>query len=77
MLHSANVCCFFKMPTTQTDIHFVGYLFIDDTDLVIQTPHNDKESVHNVISGIQLSMNTWEGGLRATGGAIAPEKSHW
>ena len=26
---------------------------------------------------MQDSLTAWEGGLRATGGAIVPEKSHW
>ena len=26
---------------------------------------------------MQASLNMWEGGLRATGGAIVPDKSHW
>lgn len=65
--------CFFKILIMQTNIRFVGLSFIDDTDL-IQTPHNDKESVHDVISKMQLSMNTWEGGLWTTDGAIVPKK---
>ena len=26
---------------------------------------------------MQRSLDHWEGGIRATGGAIVPEKSHW
>jgi hypothetical protein len=26
---------------------------------------------------MQAAMDTWEGGLRATGGALEPEKSFW
>lgn len=76
MLHSANVGSFFKTTISQRDIRFVGYSFVDDTDL-IQTTRNPTESVQDVNAGIQLSLDTWEGGLRATGGAIVPEKSHW
>jgi hypothetical protein len=30
-----------------------------------------------VKSQIQQSLTAWEGGIRATGGAIEPNKSHW
>jgi hypothetical protein len=76
MLHLAKVGCFFKTPISHVNIRFAGYAFINDTDL-IQTTYNPEETVHDIIAGIQLSMDTWEGGLRATGGAIVPEKGHW
>jgi hypothetical protein len=34
-------------------------------------------TLEEVISNIQLSLTAWEGGIRATGGAIKPRKSHW
>jgi hypothetical protein len=76
MLRTANVGSFFRTPISNQDIRFVGYSFVDDTDL-IQTPRNAAETCQDVIDGIQHSLNTWEGGLRATGGAIVPEKSYW
>jgi hypothetical protein len=76
MLRTANVGSFFRTPISNQDIRFVGYSFVDDTDL-IQTPRNESETCQDVIEGIQHSLNTWEGGLRATGGAIVPEKSFW
>jgi hypothetical protein len=31
----------------------------------------------DVLSRIQQLLTAWEGGIRATGGAIEPKKSHW
>lgn len=76
MLHTADVGCFFQSPITGKPIRFVNYSFVDDTDL-IQTPRNQQEEYPDIIKGLQHSLKTWEGGLRVTGGAIVPEKSHW
>lgn len=57
------------------EILFVGYAFVDDTDL-IQTSKALQPS-EEVIAEMQWSLNAWEGGIRATGGAIIPEKSRW
>jgi hypothetical protein len=53
----------------------VGYNFIDDTDLLQVVPSN--KSLDDVPKGLQKSVDTWEGGLKATGGAIVPEKTFW
>jgi Reverse transcriptase (RNA-dependent DNA polymerase) len=56
-------------------LHFVGYCFVDDTDLV-EFP-GEVTLASNVASSIQQAVDAWEAGIRATGGAIVPEKSHW
>jgi hypothetical protein len=76
MLRTAKVGSFLSTPISKHSIRFVGYSFVDDTDL-IQTPRHDKETYQDVFTGLQHSLNTWEGGLQATGGAIVPEKSFW
>ena len=57
-------------------INFVGYSFVDDTDLC-QTAQTQGELASSVLAEMQEGLNMWEGGIRATGGAIVPEKSHW
>jgi hypothetical protein len=52
----------------------VGYAFVDDTDLVVSKPEMSATEAHR---SMQCSLTAWEGGIRATGGAIVPEKSHW
>ncbi len=56
-------------------LHFVGYCFVDDTDLV-EFP-GEVTTASTVAASIQQSVDAWEAGIRATGGAIVPDKSHW
>jgi Reverse transcriptase (RNA-dependent DNA polymerase) len=56
-------------------LHFVGYSFVDDTDLVEFA--EKVTTAHEVANAMQESIDAWEAGIRATGGAIVPEKSHW
>jgi hypothetical protein len=56
-------------------LHFVGYCFVDDTDLV-EFPMSPI-SAQEVAEAMQESVDAWEAGIRAGGGAIVPEKSHW
>ena len=51
---------------------FVCYTFVDDTDLVHSTPISAQ-----LIPEMQHMLDHWEGGLRATGGAINAAKSYW
>jgi hypothetical protein len=60
-------------PISNVPISFVRYSFVDDTDLVQSTDDN----VQNTICTLQESINTWEGCLKATGGALGPDKSYW
>jgi Reverse transcriptase (RNA-dependent DNA polymerase) len=56
-------------------LHFVGYCFVDDTDLV-EFP-GEITTAETVANSIQQAVDAWEAGIRATGGAIVPDKSHW
>jgi hypothetical protein len=76
MLRREGYGAYFRTAITGSTISFVGYAFLDDTDLCItsQTP-NDTEA--DVALRMQQALDLWEGGIRATGGANVPEKSHW
>jgi hypothetical protein len=57
-------------------ISFLCYAFVDDTDLIytgssIDTPGNE------ILHDMQRFVTHWEGGLRATGGALRVDKSCW
>lgn len=52
--------CTFISPIFNGKVHFVGYSFVDDTDL-IQTAREGKKS-EAVAKTLQESINTWEGG---------------
>ena len=57
-------------------ISFVCYAFVDDTDVVHASP-SPLSTGEDVLADMQTVVDRWEGGLRATGGALVPSKSHW
>jgi hypothetical protein len=60
-------------PISRQTIDFVGYSFVDDSDII----HSTRESPSRTAEGLQQAVDTWEGGLKVTGGAFGPEKSYW
>lgn len=65
---------FFEALCPDKSVHFVGYSFVDDTDLIVSRPGS---SAMETASQMQSALDAWEGGIRGTGGAIVPEKSFW
>jgi hypothetical protein len=65
----------YKTRIEGKQLHFVGYRFVDDTDIIQSGQPGEPFQVLSM--RIQAAMDTWEGGLRATGGALEPEKSFW
>jgi hypothetical protein len=76
VMKSEGFGTFFRACISGDHIRFVGYLFIDDTDLIQMAQHPD-ESKLVVASEMQHALDTWEGSLWAMGGAIVPDKSFW
>jgi len=76
LMRSEGFGTHFRSALSDEDIRFVGYAFVDDTDLC-ETARGDDVSAAEVASRTQAALNCWEGGIRATGGAIVPAKSHW
>jgi exonuclease III len=68
----------FKSTTVLTGetYRFVCYTFVDDTD-TIHSAKDHHTPTHTVISEMQQVIDTWEGGLQATGGALSSSKSYW
>jgi hypothetical protein len=61
---------------TSTLISFACCAFVDDTNLV----HSAKSAANSgkdVIGETQEVLDRWGRVLQATGGALAPSKSHW
>jgi hypothetical protein len=56
-------------------IHFVCYVFVDDSN-VVHTGTTLDSTGKEVATTMQQVVDHWEGGLRATGGAIVAEKSY-
>jgi hypothetical protein len=59
-----------------TYVSFVCYAFVDDTD-VVRTAKDVNIPGSVVLTEMQDAIDHWEGGLRATGGALVPAKSYW
>ena len=76
MLRSLGFGAHLKATISGARLEFVGFAFVDDADLV-EIARSTVETVQDVAERMQGSLTAWEGGLRATGGAIVPEKSHW
>jgi hypothetical protein len=55
--------------------HLVGYTFVDDTDLIQFDSRDPDMTEEETLDQMQDCINRWEGGLKATGGAIVPQKS--
>jgi hypothetical protein len=53
-----------------------GFLFVDDTDLFVVAKDKD-ESPEQVNIRMQAAVDAWHGGLRASGGALKPDKCSW
>lgn len=75
MLRTGNYGCEFMSPFSKVFTQFVGYAFVDDTDVIVSKP--DMESSHEAAHSLQQAVDMWEGGLKATCGAIVPEKTFW
>jgi hypothetical protein len=63
-------------PIDREHYRIVCFTFVDDTD-TIHTPSTPDATVQSLMSEMQNVLNHWEGGLRATGGALFPDKCYW
>ena len=61
---------------SMTAVFLVGFAFVDDTDL-IHVAINAFTTAEDILDDAQRMLNTWEGLLEATGGALRPEKCFW
>jgi hypothetical protein len=66
----------YKTSIKGKELHFMGYGFIDETD-IIQSGQPGGGAFQVLATHMKAAMDTWKGGLRATGGALEPEKSFW
>ena len=71
LLHDEGYGAFFKASISGTELSFVGYAFVDNTDLVSNPA--EQVTLQEVAHKMQEMLDMWEGGIRATGGAIVTE----
>jgi ribosomal protein L22 len=64
-------------PYSHHQCHIACFTFVDDTDTIHAPLSTLGTSSTQVIREMQEVINTWEGGLRATGGSLSPTKSYW
>ena len=66
----------FFISITKLLICFMGYLFIDNSN-IFQGFDNVNTSSKVLIPEFQELMKRWNGGIRASGGAVCPKKTKW
>jgi hypothetical protein len=74
LLRSSGYGAEFICPLSTLKSTFGGYAFVDDMDLVVAKLSFC--SFTEATQEIQSAMTLWEKGLRATSGAIVPEKTY-
>jgi hypothetical protein len=75
MLRTAGNGGHFIEQISKKQSHTVGYAFVDDTDLIQFDSRHPEMTENDTLDQMQDCINRWEGGLKATGGAIVPQKS--
>jgi len=56
---------------------FMGFIFVDDTDLLVIFGELARVSPRMIAEITQWQVSAWQGGLQATGGALHPDKCMW
>jgi hypothetical protein len=76
MMKSEGFGAHFLTAMSLSLIHFVCYVFVNDSDVVHMGSTIDSTG-KEVAKMMQTVVDHWEGGLRATGGALVADKSYW
>jgi hypothetical protein len=76
LVSTAGFGFFLLTALTVLVVQFVCFAFVDDAD-VVHTANDVNTSGDSVRQEMQQAIDHWEGGLKATGGALVPEKSNW
>ena len=75
MLRTADKGAHLLSAISKEPAHFVGFAFVDDTDLVTFRADDFTITDDEIFEDMQESIDRWEEGLKITGGAIVPSKS--
>jgi len=73
-LRAKGFGCEIVCPLSNSFVKFVGYAFVDDTDIIQSALFN---SPQDAAALLQQALDTWEHSLKLTCGAIVPEKTVW
>jgi hypothetical protein len=79
MLKTAGFIFRVRTVISRDEFSFVCYTFVDDSDVVhsYNLDTNISDDTANLVAKMQQAVDTWEGGLRASGGALVPTKTYW
>ena len=77
MLWEEGHGAYFQALISGEELRFVGYAFVDDTDLITSPANAPNLSYKEVGEQMQAAMMAWDGGITVTGGAMVPEKTFW
>jgi hypothetical protein len=69
-MRQQNLCATFKSPITNIELKLPGFGFVDDTELVATATQGNQ-----LMQCFQEAVCGWASMLRATGGALEPDKS--
>ena len=61
---------------SQLALVIAGFVFVDDTDIINVAPTVNTTD-EELLQQQQQLVDTWEGTLRATGGALRPDNFYW
>jgi hypothetical protein len=74
VLREKGFGCQILCPVSSECFRFVGYAFVDDTDLIQSKLQENPEQAR---LELQAAIDTWEFSLKMTCGALVPEKTVW
>ena len=74
-MRTAGHSGYFQSPISKENFHIVGYSYVDDTDLITYNWADPAILIDEVMYHMQTAIDRWEGGLKASGGALVPSKS--
>jgi hypothetical protein len=77
MLKGAGFGFTLRTVMSGDELSFVCYTFVDDSDVVHSSDSNNDSDTSDLIAEMQEVVNTLEGSLHASGGALVPTKSYW
>lgn len=75
MMRTANHGLHITSAISKEKSNIVAFAFVDDTDLVQSNITGLDITAQEIMEEMQQAILRWEGGLKATGGALVPSKS--
>jgi exonuclease III len=75
VMHQKGLGTNFKAPISKEELELCGFAFVDDSDIIATSGHQNNPD--ETVTQMQKTINCWDGVARATGGALAPDKSWW